>query len=99
MGVLSRNRGPYAPQRAGAVIDWGREQALLDAGRAQERRVTDEALDTIHQFRLDNDPLSQLVRRAQAGEDQTAALRALVEQQGEQLTTILNHLKGTSNNG
>jgi hypothetical protein len=94
MGVLRSKRGPYAPRRQPVAINWNREQAAVTALRRQVIEVEERALEDLRRAREEADPLAQLVKRCHGIEQAVNGLKAIVQQQNEQIATIIENLGG-----
>jgi hypothetical protein len=93
MGLM-RRRGLYAPVWRPVAIDWNREQAALSALRQQVIAVEERALADMRRVREEADPLAQLVKRCYGIEQTVNGLKAIVQQQNEQIATIIENLGG-----
>lgn len=91
--ALRRNRGPYAPQRQGAGIDWAAEQAASNRMRAEIARVDDAARQAAAEFKADENPLNQLVKRCHAIDLVQEAFDKRLGRLEEQAQTIIDVLR------
>ena len=95
MGLLRRERGPYAPQPKGKPPDFLAMERERMATRAAMVREHEAAVAGMAELREDENPLAQLTKRAYAHDQRMDALAEAVERMGKQLQTIVNHLEAS----
>jgi hypothetical protein len=90
---LRRNRNPYAPQRQGAGIDWNAQFAASAAARAQVAAVEEEVRQAQIEAKIDENPLSQLVKRCHTIDLRQDAFDKRLGRIEEQVQTIIDVLR------
>lgn len=88
-----RSRGPYAPSRKPAEIDWSAVRRESDRARQEAARIDREAREAASAFRTGTDPLSALVARCHSLDVRQDGLDQRLDRLEEQAQHIIDLLR------